>query len=112
MSAYRSSDDQGSSQDDGHLSAKKNHSQGGRSERPGYMTVGSGSTSQNAARLTSMIDNDSGYGGSLHDGETSFSGSRHGLADFSQTLTDVPIPSGSSSLHCKYQHGTKGIFAE
>ncbi|OTA60023.1 hypothetical protein K449DRAFT_406946 [Hypoxylon sp. EC38] len=33
--------------------------------RPGYMTVGNGSTSQHAARLQSLIDDDSGYGGSV-----------------------------------------------
>ncbi|KAI1374942.1 hypothetical protein F4677DRAFT_148562 [Hypoxylon crocopeplum] len=35
------------------------------SGRPTYMTVGSGSTSQHATRLQSLIDNDSGYGGSI-----------------------------------------------
>ncbi|KAF2867633.1 mitochondrial fusion GTPase protein [Massariosphaeria phaeospora] len=34
--------------------------------RPGYMTVGSGSTPEAAARLVSMLD-DSGYGGSIAD---------------------------------------------
>ncbi|KAI0138755.1 hypothetical protein F4776DRAFT_619830 [Hypoxylon sp. NC0597] len=33
--------------------------------RPGYMTVGNGSTSQHAARLQTLIDDDSGYGGSV-----------------------------------------------
>ncbi|KAI2626453.1 hypothetical protein GGR54DRAFT_628916 [Hypoxylon sp. NC1633] len=33
--------------------------------RPGYMTIGSGSTSHHAARLQSLIDDDSGYGGSV-----------------------------------------------
>lgn len=36
--------------------------------RPGYMTIGSGSTSEAAARLISMLDDDSGYGGSMADG--------------------------------------------
>jgi mitofusin 2 len=35
------------------------------SSRPAYMTVGTGSTSQHAARLQAMLDNDSGYGGSI-----------------------------------------------
>ncbi|KAI1484683.1 putative mitochondrial fission protein [Biscogniauxia mediterranea] len=35
------------------------------SGRPAYMTVGSGSTSQHATRLQSLLDNDSGYGGSI-----------------------------------------------
>ena len=68
--------------------------------RPGYMTVGEGSASQNAARLTAMIDNDSGYGGSLHDGDSSSSRSRFDRMDFSDTLIDVPVPLSSSSQHC------------
>ena len=32
---------------------------------PVYMTVGSGTTSQHAARLQALLDNDSGYGGSI-----------------------------------------------
>ncbi|XMA15347.1 hypothetical protein WAI453_008138 [Rhynchosporium graminicola] len=35
------------------------------SNRPQYMTVGSGSTSESAARLQALLDNDSGYGGSM-----------------------------------------------
>ncbi|KAI9711761.1 MAG: mitofusin [Bogoriella megaspora] len=56
--------------------------------RPSYMTVGSGSASENAARLQAMLDNDSGYGGSLIDGDAE-------LGDFGwhQSLTtDSPIP--------------------
>jgi mitofusin 2 len=37
----------------------------GSSAAPGFMTVGSGSTSQHAARLQAMLDHDSGYGGSI-----------------------------------------------
>ncbi|KAF2015044.1 hypothetical protein BU24DRAFT_493521 [Aaosphaeria arxii CBS 175.79] len=42
-----------------------------RATRPGYMTVGSGSTPEAAARLVSMLDQDSGYGGSVANGEGS-----------------------------------------
>ncbi|KAF2470171.1 mitochondrial fusion GTPase protein [Lindgomyces ingoldianus] len=42
-----------------------------RPARPGYLTVGSGSTPEAAARLVNMLDHDSGYGGSLVNGETS-----------------------------------------
>ena len=35
------------------------------SNRPQYVTVGSGSTSESAARLQALLDNDSGYGGSI-----------------------------------------------
>ena len=44
--------------------------------RPNYLTVGSGSTSEHAAHLQALLDDDSGYGGSLADGE-SFSNSWH-----------------------------------
>lgn len=37
--------------------------------RPGYMTVGSGSTSEHAAKLQAMLDKDSGYGGSSAGGD-------------------------------------------
>lgn len=33
--------------------------------RPNYVTVGAGSTSESAARLQALLDNDSGYGGSV-----------------------------------------------
>lgn len=39
--------------------------------RPGYMTVGAGSTSEHAARLQALLDNDSGYGGSIVGDEVS-----------------------------------------
>lgn len=68
--------------------------------RPGYMTVGEGSASQHAARLTTMIEDDSGYGGSLHDGDLKSSRSRFDRMDISETLTDVPVPLSSSSQHC------------
>lgn len=38
---------------------------GTNSATPAYLTVGTGSTSQHAARLQSMLDQDSGYGGSI-----------------------------------------------
>lgn len=41
------------------------------------MTVGSGSTSEHAARLAAMIDDDSGYGGSIADGATTFDPTFH-----------------------------------
>ncbi|KEY65603.1 hypothetical protein S7711_08790 [Stachybotrys chartarum IBT 7711] len=37
------------------------------SSQPNYMTVGSGTTSEHAARLQSLLQDDSGYGGSLPD---------------------------------------------
>ncbi|KAH6658128.1 hypothetical protein BKA67DRAFT_557231 [Truncatella angustata] len=61
--------------------------------QPGYMQVGSGSTSQHAARLQSLLENDSGYGGSIADGD--FGSSRFPLGTMSPrtdpSLGDNPI---------------------
>ncbi|KAH3913728.1 hypothetical protein HBH56_106930 [Parastagonospora nodorum] len=46
---------------------------GHRGMAPGYMTVGSGSTPEAAARLVSMLDEDSGYGGSMMEGDSASS---------------------------------------
>lgn len=47
--------------------------------RPNYMTVGSGTTSEHAARLQSMLDVDSGYGGSIMGDEPAmWDGHAHG----------------------------------
>ncbi|KAL6859329.1 hypothetical protein J3F83DRAFT_749794 [Trichoderma novae-zelandiae] len=47
--------------------------------RPNYMTVGSGTTSEHAARLQSMLDVDSGYGGSIMGDEPGmWDGQAHG----------------------------------
>lgn len=55
------------------------------------MTVGSGSTPEAAARLVSMLDDDSGYGGSVRDGENSSS--------WHQNIgEDRPSPSPSPSM--------------
>jgi hypothetical protein len=51
--------------------SSSSHPDDGPHARPGYMTVGSGSTPEAAARLISMLDQDSGYGGSLVDGDSS-----------------------------------------
>ncbi|KAF2686684.1 mitochondrial fusion GTPase protein [Lentithecium fluviatile CBS 122367] len=64
----------------------------GPQARPGYMTVGSGSTPEAAARLISMLDNDSGYGGSLVDGDNT------GRAWHSHIGEDRPSPSPTSIL--------------
>lgn len=45
-----------------------------QSGRPNYMTVGSGSTSETARALQNILDEDSGYGGSLADSESMAAG--------------------------------------
>ncbi|KAF2203279.1 mitochondrial fusion GTPase protein [Delitschia confertaspora ATCC 74209] len=65
------------------------------SARPHYMTVGSGSTPEAAARLVSMLD-DSGYGGSLMDGENSSQGWHSGVGS-SHTATPSSILTGGET---------------
>lgn len=62
---------------------------------PGYMTVGSGSTPEAAARLISMLDHDSGYGGSMADGD---SGRWHGgIGEDRPSAPPAPIPGSSTA---------------
>ncbi|KAH9994052.1 hypothetical protein F4779DRAFT_623376, partial [Xylariaceae sp. FL0662B] len=71
------------------------------SGRPAYMTVGSGSTSQHAARLQSLLDNDSGYGGSVAGDDVS-SSSKYPLGSprIDPTLSGhIPRHSPSSAEH-------------
>lgn len=64
---------------------------------PGYMTVGSGSTPEAAARLVSMLDNDSGYGGSMMDGDGSGSSWRANIGEDRPSPAPGPILDGESS---------------
>ena len=58
-------------------------------QRPQYMTVGSGSTSANAAALMASLDTDSGYGSALPE---------DGLSHWDPRLTpDLPTPSYAST---------------
>lgn len=52
---------------------------------PSYMTVGNGSTSENATALMNNLHADSGYGGSVADGESAASWR-------SELLVDRPTP--------------------
>ncbi|KAL2826523.1 hypothetical protein BDW59DRAFT_145302 [Aspergillus cavernicola] len=58
---------------------------------PAYMTVGNGSTSENATTLMNSLHNDSGYGGSVADGE-SVAGWR------SEMMVDRPTPAHTPTL--------------
>lgn len=46
-----------------------NKEQNPSASRPNYMTVGNGSTSEHAARLQNLLENDSGYGSNIAGGE-------------------------------------------
>jgi GTP-binding protein EngB required for normal cell division len=62
--------------------------------RPSYMTVGNGSTSEHAARLTALLDHDdSGYGGSIADSEATLANSV-----FAPAFHDTFTPKGSPLL--------------
>lgn len=61
-SARRNRDNSGNVPNDGSPDSSTSTSTSGR---PAYVTVGNGSTSHHAARLKSIIDDDSGYGGSM-----------------------------------------------
>lgn len=65
--------------------------------RPGYMTVGSGSTPEAAARLISMLGDDSGYGGSLVDGDTAGRSSYPIIAEDRPSLSPTSILAGAGS---------------
>jgi GTPase SAR1 family protein len=71
-------------------------SSGGRDNGPppGYMTVGSGSTPEAAARLISMLDQDSGYGGSMADGDAArWHG---GIGEDRPSAPPAPVPGSST----------------
>lgn len=64
------------------------------STRPQYVTVGSGSTSESAARLQALLDHDSGYGGSLAEGESNWNPT---LTEDRPTPIHSPMVRGESS---------------
>lgn len=69
------------------------------SNRPQYMTVGSGSTSESAARLQALLDNDSGYGGSVA-GDSSNGAApvwNPALTEDRPTPEHSPMPRGQTS---------------
>ena len=65
--------------------------------RPTYMTVGSGSTSESASRLVELLDQDSGYGGSILDGDGSLHGWHPGLTEDRLTPSHTPRVNGEFS---------------
>ncbi|TKA42113.1 hypothetical protein B0A54_07200 [Friedmanniomyces endolithicus] len=65
--------------------------------RPQYMTVGAGSTSESAARLQAMLDEDSGYGGSLADSELMENVWNPGPSEDRFTPEHTPMKPGESN---------------
>lgn len=68
--------------------------------RPQYMTVGSGSTSEHAARLQAMLDEDSGYGGSIHGADNFAHGWDPSLTEDRFTPVSTPGRPGEANMPC------------
>jgi len=73
---------------------------------PAYMTVGTGSTSQHAARLQAMLEQDSGYGGSITGDEVSSSLFNPAAAAWDSAMhEDRPIhPQATTSTNADAGH--------
>ncbi|KAI9676625.1 MAG: mitofusin [Trizodia sp. TS-e1964] len=70
--------------------------------RPSYMTVGTGSASTSAAGLIAMLDDDSGYGGSIAgDGAAENSIWHGGLMEDMPTPSHTPVVPGEYNEACK-----------
>lgn len=70
--------------------------------RPQYMTVGSGSTSEHAARLQAMLDEDSGYGGSIAGGDSFARGWDPSLTEDRFTPVSTPGRPGEQNVTCMW----------
>lgn len=65
--------------------------------RPQYMTVGSGSTSESAARLQALLDEDSGYGGSIAGDDTAENPWNPGLTTDRFMPAHTPVRPGETN---------------
>lgn len=82
------------SADDSFGSGASGSSSRGAGGRPQYMTVGSGSTSESAARLQAILDEDSGYGGSMTGDENAW---HPGPSQDRFTPAHTPMGAGDSN---------------
>jgi mitofusin len=82
-------------------SSSSNNPRGGNGGPPQYLTVGSGSTSESASRLQAILDEDSGYGGSMTGDENMENAWHPGPAQDRFTPAHTPMGDGSSSEHEK-----------
>lgn len=70
---------------------------------PQYMTVGSGSTSESAARLQAILDEDSGYGGSMTGGENMENAWHPGPSQDRYTPAHTPMGPGESNAASEHE---------
>ncbi len=66
------------------------------------MTVGSGSPSANAAALTALLDDDSGYGGSIAGDGSMASGWHPGMTEDRPTPAHTSVLPGESNAACTF----------
>lgn len=91
-----------------HHDATDNPTSSGRTARPAYMQVGTGSTSQYAAHLQSLLDHDSGYGGSIAGGSSiadgDFNAARLPLGSprIDPSLGDNPFPPATGNAEADH----------
>ncbi|GME28754.1 hypothetical protein GTA08_BOTSDO07928 [Neofusicoccum parvum] len=76
------------------------------SRRPSYMTVGTGSVSESASRLAAMLDDDSGYGGSVADTGSARSGWHPGITEDRPTPSHTPVLPGESNAASEHERRT------
>lgn len=76
------------------------------SRRPSYMTVGTGSISESASRLAAMLDDDSGYGGSIADTSSARSGWHPGITEDRPTPSHTPVLPGESNPASEHERRT------
>lgn len=74
--------------------------------RPSYMTVGNGSVSESASRLAAMLDDDSGYGGSVADGSSANSGWHPGITEDRPTPSHTPMLPGETNPASEHERRT------
>lgn len=75
----------------------------GAGGRPQYMTVGSGSTSESAARLQAILDEDSGYGGSMTGDENTENAWHPGPSQDRYTPAHTPLRAGEGSAASEHE---------
>ncbi|KAK7530698.1 uncharacterized protein J3D65DRAFT_133039 [Phyllosticta citribraziliensis] len=74
--------------------------------RPSYMTVGTGNVSESARNLTAMLNDDSGYGGSIADSGSASSGWHPGLTEDRPTPAHTPVLPGENNAASEHERRT------
>lgn len=83
------------------LGASSKEGERAKYNRPSYMTVGSGPASESAKRLATMLDNDSGYGGSIADSDSMSQGWHPGLTEDRPIPMPLPGRLGENNVECE-----------